>query len=174
MISGGDELGRTQGGNNNAYCQDNELSWTSWDLTLEQQQFLAFTRRLVRFRRSQPVLMRRKYFQGRAIRGADVKDIYWLDPSGREMTDEAWNAASGDIASVLMVSDALDEIDEQGRPCAATTAHPVQRPPRGRHVRCSASAQYGGSVWTRLPHMSGAALRRSTTYELQGRTLAVF
>ena len=115
MISGGDEMGRTQHGNNNAYCQDSELSWTPWDLSLEQQQFLAFTRRLVRFRRAQPVLTRRKYFQGRAIRGAEVKDIYWLDPSGREMTDEAWNAPFVRSLGVLMVGNALDEVDERGR-----------------------------------------------------------
>src|SRR5688572_6849661 len=132
MISGGDELGRTQDGNNNAYCQDNEISWTNWNLSLEQQQFLAFTRRLVRFRRSQPVLSRRKYFQGRPIRGAEVKDIYWLDPSGQEMTDETWQAASVQALGVLMVGDALDEVDERGRPVRGDTilitinAHPDQ------------------------------------------------
>ncbi|HXH06259.1 MAG TPA: glycogen debranching protein GlgX, partial [Vicinamibacterales bacterium] len=90
MLSGGDEVARTQQGNNNAYCHDSELTWTPWDLDAERRAFLEFTRRLVWFRRSQPVLRRRRFFQGRAIRG--VKDIVWLDPSGREMTDEAWNA----------------------------------------------------------------------------------
>ena len=115
MISGGDEMGRTQQGNNNAYAQDNELSWTHWDLSLEQQQFLAFTRRIVRLRQAQPTITRRKYFQGRSIRGADVKDIYWLDPTGREMTDEAWNAPFVRSLGVLIVGDALEEVDERGR-----------------------------------------------------------
>src|SRR5688572_1528246 len=108
MISGGDEMSRTQQGNNNAYCHDSELSWTHWNLTLAQQDFLDFTCRLVQFRKSQPVLQRRKYFHGRAIRGAEAKDIYWLDPSGREMTDEAWNAPFARSLGVLMVGNVLD------------------------------------------------------------------
>ena len=92
MISGGDEIGRTQAGNNNAYCQDNEISWTSWEITPERRDFLEFTRRLIRIWKDHPVLRRRKFFQGRRIRGADVSDIAWLDPSGREMTDETWSS----------------------------------------------------------------------------------
>ena len=82
MLSGGDEVGRTQLGNNNAYCQDNEISWTPWDLDADQRDFLEFTRRLIRVWRDHPVLRRRKFFQGRRIRGADVTDIVWIDPSG--------------------------------------------------------------------------------------------
>ena len=88
MISGGDEMGRTQRGNNNAYCQDNETSWTNWDLSPADRDFLDFTRRVIRIWKENPVLRRRKFFQGRRIRGADVQDIAWLDASGREMTDE--------------------------------------------------------------------------------------
>jgi len=121
MISGGDEMGRTQEGNNNAYCQDNELSWTHWDLNAGQRSFLDFTRRLVHLRRQQPVLTRRKYFQGRSIRGAEVKDIYWLDPAGHEMTDEAWNASFVRSLGVLMVGNASDEVDERGRQVAGDT-----------------------------------------------------
>ncbi len=93
MISGGDEMGRTQQGNNNAYGQDNELSWTHWDLTLAEQQFLAFTRRLVRFRRSQPVLMRRRFFQGRAIRG--VTRLRSTRTSTRSISRRPTGARSG-------------------------------------------------------------------------------
>ena len=121
MISGGDEMGRTQQGNNNAYCQDNELSWTHWDLSPEDREFLEFTRRLVQFRRTQPVLTRRKYFQGRSIRGEGVKDIYWLDSSDREMTDEAWNAPFVRSIAVLAVGEALDEVDELGRQVTGDT-----------------------------------------------------
>jgi glycogen operon protein len=178
MISGGDEMGRTQQGNNNAYCQDNEISWTSWNLTLEQQQFLAFTRRLVRFRRSQPVLTRRRYFQGRAIRGADVKDIYWLDPSGREMTDEAWNSHSARSLGVLMVGDALDEVDEHGRPVRGDTllillnAHPTEVP----FALPSISPH---TAWVRMldtiaAHVEEKRYTGDTTYPLQGLTLALF
>jgi glycogen operon protein len=178
MISGGDEMGRTQDGNNNAYCQDNETSWTPWNLSLEQQQFLAFTRRLVRFRRSQPVLTRRRYFQGRAIRGADVKDIYWLDPSGREMTDETWNAASIRSLGVLMVGDALDEVDEHGRPVRGDTllillnAHCASVP-------FALPSIAPNTAWVRMldtiaPHVEEKRFAGDTTYALQGRTVALF
>jgi glycogen operon protein len=121
MISGGDEVCRTQRGNNNAYCQDNEISWTQWDLTPEAEALLAFTRRLVALRKTQPVLRRRNFFQGRAIRGAGVKDIMWLDPSGREMTDEGWSSREARSLGVLLAGDAIDEVDERGRRIAGDT-----------------------------------------------------
>ncbi len=114
MISGGDEVGRTQQGNNNAYCQDNELSWTSWDNTPERRDFLDFTRRLIRIWKDHPVLRRRKFFQGRRIRGADVLDIAWLDPSGREMTDDTWSSPDVRCLGVRLNGDAIDEVDERG------------------------------------------------------------
>jgi isoamylase len=115
MLSGGDEVGRTQLGNNNAYCQDNELSYTPWDLDSEQRDFLEFTRRVIRVWRDHPVLRRRKFFQGRRIRGADVLDIAWIDPSGREMTDETWNSPDVRCLGVRLNGDAIDEIDERGQ-----------------------------------------------------------
>src|SRR6478672_10649779 len=121
MISGGDEMSRTQQGNNNAYCQDSDLSWTAWDLAPDDPEVLEFTRRLVNFRRAQPVLTRRKYFQGRSIRGEGVKDIYWVDPTGHEMTDEAWNAPFVRSLGVLAVGEALDEVDEHGRQVTGDT-----------------------------------------------------
>jgi glycogen operon protein len=114
MISGGDELGRTQSGNNNAYCQDNEISWTPWEPTPERRDFLDFTRRLIEIWKSYPVLRRRKFFQGRRIRGADVSDIAWLDPSGREMADHTWNSPDVRCLGVRLNGDAIDEVDERG------------------------------------------------------------
>ncbi len=114
MISGGDELGRTQQGNNNAYCQDNEISWTPWDLTPQQREFVEFTRRVIRLRRENPVFRRRKFFQGRRIRGAEVLDITWLDSSGREMTDEIWNSPEVRTLALRLNGDAIDEVDERG------------------------------------------------------------
>ena len=178
MISGGDELGRTQHGNNNGYCQDNETSWTCWSLMPEQRDFLQFTRRLVRFRRSQPTLTRRKYFQGRSIRGAEVKDIYWLDPSGREMTDAAWNAPFVRSLGVLMVGDAIGDVDERGRLVSGDTlllllnAHfesvPFDLPAAGdghRWVRVL------DTIETSAPE---ARFTGGTKYELQGRTVVLF
>src|SRR3954453_4472549 len=88
MILSGDEMRRTQGGNNNAYCQDNETSWLDWDLSAPDSNFLAFVRRMIRLRRGHPALRRKNFFQGRELRGADTKDITWLAPEGREMTHE--------------------------------------------------------------------------------------
>jgi glycogen operon protein len=114
MISGGDEMGRTQGGNNNAYCQDNEISWTDWEPTAERRDFLDFTRQVIRIWKDHPVLRRRKFFQGRRIRGADVLDIAWLDASGREMTDATWSSPDVRCLGVRLNGDAIDEVDERG------------------------------------------------------------
>ena len=83
MMLGGDELGHGQKGNNNTYCQDNELTWLDWDLDERKQQFLEFTKKLLFIRMTQPVFQRRKFFIGRAIRGSDVKDISFFSPVGR-------------------------------------------------------------------------------------------
>jgi len=116
MITAGDEIGRTQLGNNNAYCQDNEVSWIAWGLTPAQRDLLAFTRRLVRLRAEHPVLRRRTFFLGRGIRGQDITDILWLDPGGREMTDAAWNAPHARALGVMLAGDAIPEVDERGEP----------------------------------------------------------
>jgi isoamylase len=121
MISGGDEIGRTQRGNNNAYCQDNEISWTSWDLTPAQKDFLEFARRVIKVWKDHPVLRRRKFFQGRRIRGAEVLDIAWLDPTGREMTDETWNSPGVQCLGVRLNGDAIDEVDERGERIVSDT-----------------------------------------------------
>jgi pullulanase/glycogen debranching enzyme len=91
MILAGDEMGRTQKGNNNAYCQDNEISWLDWDLSESDEDHLAFTRRLVRLREEHPAFRRMRFLKGRSEGGAP--DATWLTPAGREMTDEEWNTA---------------------------------------------------------------------------------
>src|SRR6188768_3432325 len=114
MISGGDELCRTQAGNNNAYCHDNELSWTDWTMTPERLDFLAFTGRVIQIWRDHPVLRRRKFFQGRSIRGAEVSDIAWLDAAGLEMTDETWSSPDVHALGVRLNGDAIQEVNERG------------------------------------------------------------
>ena len=116
MISGGDELSRTQRGNNNAYCQDNEISWTDWTMTEERQAFLEFARRAARLVHDHAVLRRRDFLQGRALRGAGVKDIMWLSQSGDEMTEAEWNADHVKCLGVRLSGDAIDEVDDDGRP----------------------------------------------------------
>jgi isoamylase len=115
MLLHGDAIGRTQQGNNNAYCQDNEISWVNWDLLGKGKELFAFVRRLTALRHNHPVFRRRNFFLGRAIKGAGVKDILWLRPDGREMTDEEWNQEHARTLGVFLSGSAVDEIDERGQ-----------------------------------------------------------
>jgi glycogen operon protein len=115
MLFAGDELGHTQQGNNNVYCQDNEISWINWQLTPERQQLRDFVRLLTRIRREQPVLTRRRFFQGRKIRGADIKDVTWFDPTEKEMNDQGWNAGFVRCLGVLWAGDEIFDVDETGK-----------------------------------------------------------
>jgi isoamylase len=115
MICGGDEIGRTQQGNNNAYCQDNELSWYDWKLDRAARELMVFTQRLVGLRKNHPILRRRRFFQGRRIHGSEVKDISWLRPDGQGMTDEDWNRGSVRSLMLRLAGDAMAETDKQGR-----------------------------------------------------------
>lgn len=121
MILGGDEFGRTQQGNNNAYCQDNPITWFDWNLTADQKELLEFARTLVHFRRSSPVLKRRKFFQGRRIRGSEIKDISWFSPAGREMTDEEWNSDFVRCLGMRLAGDAITERDPRGHAVTGDT-----------------------------------------------------
>jgi isoamylase len=89
MLVAGDESGKTQQGNNNAYCQDNEISWINWENA--DRDLLKFTQKLIHFRKSHPAFQRKKWFQGQAIKGKGLEDIAWFSPQGTEMTDNYWN-----------------------------------------------------------------------------------
>jgi glycogen operon protein len=115
MLLAGDALGRTQRGNNNAYCQDNEISWLDWSLREANELLTAFVQRLAELRRRHPVLRRRSFFQGRRIVGPDVKDIVWLNPDGKEMSDEEWGQSFVRCLGMYLAGRALEEHDERGR-----------------------------------------------------------
>lgn len=121
MLCGGDEIGRTQHGNNNAYCQDNEISWHDWKLDMAKRDLLSFVRNLIAFRKRHPVLRRRRFFQGRRLRGSEVKDLSWFRPDGKEMTDEDWNAGYVKSLALRLAGDAISETDEKGRPIVDDT-----------------------------------------------------
>ena len=114
MIRGGDELAQTKHGNNNTYCQDNELTWQNWELDDQTKSFLAFVQTCARIWREQPALQRRKFFVGRPIRGGDIKDISFFSPDGSEMSDEAWNDGNTKCLGVRLAGDRLDEVDDRG------------------------------------------------------------
>jgi glycogen operon protein len=115
MLLAGDELGRTQDGNNNAYCQDNEVSWLNWTLDKIDHQTLAFVRQLLALRKQHPVFRRRKFFQGRKIKGAEIKDVVWYRPDGQEMTDEEWNQDFARCLGMGLSGVAVDEVNERGQ-----------------------------------------------------------
>ena len=116
MICGGDEIGRTQGGNNNAYCQDSETSWLDWALDKERAALLKFTKRLIRVRAEHPALRRAKFFKGRRIHGADIHDIMWLRHDGRAMSGEDWKTPYTRALGMLIAGRGLDEVTEEGEP----------------------------------------------------------
>jgi glycogen operon protein len=177
MISGGDEIGRTQEGNNNAYCQDNEISWTSWEMTPERRDFLEFTRRLIRVWKDHPVLRRRKFFQGRRIRGAHVSDIAWLDPSGCEMTDDTWSSPDVRCLGVRLNGDAIDEVDERGGRIIGDTLLLILNAGE-RLVAFTLPATKPEERWETLidtadPWAPSRRLRAGGRYELLPRSMAV-
>jgi len=121
MICGGDEISRTQNGNNNAYCQDNPITWYNWDLDERKQSLLEFTRHLIEIRKEHPNLHRRKFYQDRSIRRSDVKDIVWLRPDSEEMTDDEWNSGWVRCLGFMINGETLDHVDEKGEPVVDDT-----------------------------------------------------
>ncbi|HEX6926043.1 MAG TPA: glycogen debranching protein GlgX [Longimicrobiaceae bacterium] len=115
MLCAGDEMGRTQRGNNNAYCQDNEISWVNWQLSRRDRDLLEFTRRLARLRQAHPIFRRRHFFQGRRLRGSELEDITWLRPDGEEMTESEWNTQFTRTFGMRLGGDAILEWDDHGR-----------------------------------------------------------
>ena len=115
MISHGDEIGRTQRGNNNVYCQDSEISWMDWSLCETNADMLAFTRKVVKFRKNHPAFRRRRFFEGKPIRSGDqVRDIAWLTPAGKEMKPEDWNTGLDKCVAVFLNGDAIPAPNERG------------------------------------------------------------
>jgi glycogen operon protein len=115
MLSMGDEVGRTQRGNNNAYCQDNGLSWMDWEWGEKERALLAFTQTLLRLRHTEPVLERRRFFKGKQIWDSALKDLAWFRPDGGEMTPEDWSRPLVRALGFLLGGDAIATPDERGQ-----------------------------------------------------------
>jgi glycogen operon protein len=107
-------MGRTQGGNNNAYCQDNETSWVDWGLDDRRRALLGFTRRLIRLRLEQPVLQRLTFFRGDHLWDSSLKDLAWFRPDGMELTQEDWGRPFAAVA-LLLGGDTIETPDQEGR-----------------------------------------------------------
>jgi isoamylase len=178
MLLAGDEMGRTQGGNNNAYCQDNAISWLDWTVDEPKSQLLEFVAYLIGMRRDHPVFRRRDFFQGKLLPGGAAKDIAWLKPDGSEMTGEEWNKEFARCLGVFLSGEALQETDTRGRPV------------RDANFLLLFNAHHeaiefrlpdaGGGEW--FPQIDtafetgkprGGALAAGMEYPLQGRSLAL-
>jgi glycogen operon protein len=114
MLLGGDEMARTQRGNNNAYCQDNEISWYDWSLAEANADQIEFTRRLIELRFAHRIFRRRRWFEGRSIRGSEEHDIAWFTPQATQMTEEDWNAGHAKSISVFLNGQSMAEPDARG------------------------------------------------------------
>jgi len=178
MLLGGDEVGRTQQGNNNAYCQDNEISWHPWSLSRAALRQLNFTRRLIRLRLDHPVFHRRLFFQGRRIHGSAVKDLSWFSPDGKEMTEDEWSNSFTRCLGLRLAGDAIEETDEKGQPIVDDTfllllnAHheaiPFILPAHKARVRWELVLDTQDRVVPRVP-----TYRAGENYPLEARSLAV-
>jgi isoamylase len=179
MLLAGDEIGRTQHGNNNAYGQDNEVSWQSWPVSRAALRQLELTRKLIRLRLDNPVFHRRRFFQGRHIRGSAVKDLSWFRPDGKEMMDDEWSNGFTRCLGLRLAGDAIEEMDEKGQAIVGDTfllllnAHheaiPFVLPAHRARVRWEVVLDtrdwdVGRAV---------AAFRAGESYPLEGRALAV-
>src|SRR5438477_3027101 len=116
MLLGGDEFGRTQNGNNNAYCQDNDVSWLDWEKRDEKKALFEFTRQLIQLRHEHPVFRRPKFFQGRRIRGSEIKDVMWFNPGGNEMSEKDWSLPFARCLGMMLSGDTIDVLSFQGEP----------------------------------------------------------
>jgi isoamylase len=118
MLSGGDEVARSQMGNNNAYCQDNELTWYDWNLDAPRKRLMEFTGKLIQLRRAHPNLHRRKFFQDRVIRNSVERDIAWYNTNGEDFKEENWNADWNRSLGLMLNGKTLNVTDEEGNPVA--------------------------------------------------------
>ena len=178
MLAAGDEIGRTQQGNNNAYCQDNEISWLAWQLDEPRRDLLAFCRYVIGLRRAHPVFHRRRFFQGRRIRGADVEDVSWFEPSGQEMGDNAWDEHFVRALMVRLAGESMDEVDARGERVVDDT-FVVLFNADANTMTFTLPSHRPGLQWERVldtsaPDWHRPRLLRSMRYRLHGRSLAVF
>ena len=179
MLLGGDEMGRSQHGNNNGYCQDNELSWFHWPPGEAGRRLMDFTRRLIGLKHAHPVFHRRMFFQGRRIQGSAVKDLAWFRPDGKEMTDEEWRNGLSRCLGLRLSGDAIEEVDDMGEPIVGDTFL-ILLNAHHEPIPFVLPAHEGRVVWQPVldtRDWDGEAdrppLRTGARYELEGRSLAV-
>ncbi len=180
MLQAGDEIARTQRGNNNAYCQDSEISWLDWNITSAGADLLEFTCYLVRLMQDHPGLRRRTFFQGRQILGSEVKDVTWLRLDGQEMTDADWKAKGAGVFGLRLAGDAIDEVDDRGNRVSDDTLlillNPDWKPAAFVLPTQSNATRWEVLLDTResLPPSRRHTVKGGAKYKLEGRSLALF
>ena len=176
MILGGDEIGRSQGGNNNAYCQDNPVSWYDWKSA--DRSLFDFCRRLVEYRRVHPVFSRRRWFQGRLIHGTDVKDIAWFTPGGERMTEENWGQGFAKSLGVFFNGSAIPNPSPRGEPVTDDSFYVVFNAHDGRLSFTLPDGEWGRRWRLELETATGWAtdekiLEAGRALDVEARSLAV-
>jgi isoamylase len=178
MLLAGDELGQTQAGNNNTYCQDSPISWLDWELVEREQDLLDFTRRIIKFYHSQPVFQRRRFFSGRQIEGATATDIAWLNPDGTEMNAEQWAAPFVRCMGVMLFGDSIDT-NEEGEEISGDTVMILFNADHGLTIpftlpKIEEDAPWHLVVDTFDGKPSDEEFAPQTTYQLRPCSMAVF
>lgn len=180
MLLAGDEIGRTQHGNNNAYCQDNEIAWINWEYDEEGEHLLEFTRYMIKLFQSYPVFRRRKFFEGKRNSSGESKDITWYKSNGSEIRDKDWNDPQMRCFGFLLAGDAIDEMDERGR-TIIDDSFLVLLNSHDKPQRFTLPDAGEGKYWelvvdTRYPGTSKerAGARNRGLYEMELRSLVLF
>ena len=166
MFSHGDEIGRTQQGNNNAYAQDNELTWMHWDIDDRRRQLLAFTRKCLSLRHAHAVLRRRHFFRGEPTIKGGLKDLCWLRADGREMTNDDWHNGGNHVLGMLIYGEATDETDDRGRPIKGDTLLLVVNS-ADTSTKFSLPVLEGDGIWAEMIDTAYRELRVVTTGSIE-------
>jgi glycogen operon protein len=180
MLCGGDEISRSQQGNNNAYCQDNEISWHNWHISKADRSLHTFVRQLIALRQAHPVFRRRRFFQGRQIHGSEIKDIMWLHSDGKEMDEADWGQGHLRAIGLVLAGDAIEEKNTRGNAIVDDTFLLLLN---AHHEAIQfVMPQHDDSMLWHLildtaisqPRYANPSIKGGENYEIQGRSLVVF
>ncbi len=179
MLAAGDEIGRTQKGNNNAYCHDNDLAWIDWQFSSESEDLLQFTRRAIALFYSHPVLRRQKYFLGKHVGNSKSKDLAWIRPDGKEMKEADWHDPDGRVVAMRLAGDAIAEVDDRGNSVVDDTLL-IMMNSGGGDVDFKLPAAESGQAWSlELDSCEPRGVRRQCVpgggvYTLRAHSLSLF
>ena len=162
MLSHGDEIARTQKGNNNAYAQDNEITWVNWTLDERRRQLLAFTQKCLSLRHAHAVMRRRHFFRGEPTVKGGPKDLSWIRPDGCEMTGDDWGRGDNHTLGMLIYGDATDETDDRGRPIRGETLFLLVHGGE-KSIDFTLPAVEGDGIWAELIDTAARELRVVTS-----------